>query len=157
MEYLSNGEDIPEDVRDMSKIISDPELLMKEALKLSDPAWADNLNYVNIFFHGGRKQFHATIMMTWVRDFVTAVETEFKIHEGLFSEGERRFIGWRPLQSDPREDDIISTIPIVLENAKRTNSIYKSSENKGTLSGERDATSVKGNVTVAGKTTSSLS
>lgn len=118
MEYLSSGNDVPAEVRDLSRIIYDPELLMKEALKLSDPAWADNLNYVNIFFHGGRKQFHATTMMTWVRDFVNAVETEFKIREGLLAEGERRFIGWSPLRSDPSEKDIVSVIPMVLENAK---------------------------------------
>lgn len=118
MEYLSNGEDVPVDVRSMSRIINNPELLMKEALKLSDPVWADNLNYVNIFFHGGRKQFHATTVMTWVRDFVNAVETEFKFREGLFAEGERRFIGWSPLDTDPSENDISSTIPIVLENVK---------------------------------------
>lgn len=119
MDFLANDDLVPEEIRKLSQTISDPHALMTEALKKIDPAWADNPHYVNIFAHGGTNKFQATVYLTWVRDFVTAVETELKLQEGVIPNVERRLSGWKPLKNQPDESKISTMIPIVLDNARR--------------------------------------
>jgi len=105
---------VPENVKEVTKLIADPKRLMNEALKLIDPAWADNMYYVNIFAHNGSTAWHKERVLTWVRDFVTATESEIKFKEGIGDNLERRFVGWKPLKQIPSNDDIVKIVSHVL-------------------------------------------